>query len=61
MLLFQIGQRLTVVKFVARTKIKLTVDIKLGPVSPTQTTAWHRLWQCLIAEAKREVRDDKQL
>jgi len=48
-----------VAKFVARTKIKLSVDIKPGPVSPAQTAAGHRLWQRLIAEAKKEVTDDK--
>lgn len=34
---------------------KVKLDIQLGPVTPLQRQAWRRLWQKLMAEARREA------
>ena len=41
-------------KFAAKTKIKVTIDIKRGLVSPAQKQAWKQFWQKLASEVKRE-------
>jgi hypothetical protein len=33
----------------------LSVNIRLGPISPAQAQAMKRFWQKLIAEAKKEI------
>lgn len=38
------------------TEIKIKVDIKPGPVSPAQKTAWRKFWQSLIAGVKASER-----
>ena len=35
-----------------KTEVKLTLDVRAGPVSPAQKTVWKRFWSNLIAEAK---------
>ena len=37
-----------------KTEVTLKVDIEPGPASPAQKAAWHKFWQKLISEAKRE-------
>jgi len=37
------------------TELRVTVDIRPGPVSPAQGQAWKRFWQKMIAETKSEV------
>lgn len=39
-----------------KTQAKVTVNIRLGPVSPAQKQAWKRFWQKLLAEAKASER-----
>ena len=34
---------------------KVKLDIQLGPVTPSQRQAWRRLWQKLMAEARRKI------
>ena len=46
--------RLKVAKTTNKRIIKLTVDIRRGPVTPAQKTAWRKFWARLISEAKRE-------
>jgi len=43
-----------VTKTTTKTEIKITTDIRLGPASLAQKTAWRKFWQKLISEAKRE-------
>jgi len=38
-----------------RAPVKVTVNIKPGPVSPAQKQAWRRFWQKLIAQVQEEV------
>lgn len=45
-------------KFATSTKIKLTVDIKPGPVSPAQKQAWKQFWQKQASGVKRESDKD---
>lgn len=37
----------------------VTLKIVVGPVSPTQRQAWKRLWTKLIADAQREVENER--
>jgi len=43
-------------KAIKDTEAKVKVDIRPGPVSPAQKTAWVRFWQKLIAEVKASER-----
>ena len=35
-----------------RTQLRIKVNIRPGPVSPVQKTAWRKFWQKLISEVK---------
>lgn len=39
-------------KTATKTEIKITTNIRPGPVSLAQKTAWRKFWQKLIAEVK---------
>ena len=45
------------IKATKDTGLKLRVDIRPGPVSPAQKTAWRKFWQKLIAEVKSEAKN----
>jgi hypothetical protein len=38
----------------AKTKVKMTLNIQLGPASLSRKQLWARLWQKLIAESKQD-------
>jgi len=39
-------------KTTTKTEIKIKTDIRPGPASSAQKTAWHKFWVKLIAEVK---------
>ncbi|MBU2535415.1 MAG: hypothetical protein KKD83_04515 [Chloroflexi bacterium] len=42
-------------KSIAKTPIKVTVDIRPGPASPAKQAQWRRVWRKLVTEAKQEA------
>ena len=43
-----------------KTEIKVRMDIRPGPVSPAQKTAWRKFFSVLIAECKQELQAESE-
>jgi len=52
---YPIHRRRKVPKSIAKTPIKVTVDIRPGPASPAKQAQWRRVWRKLVTEAKQEA------
>ena len=42
------------------TEVKVKVNIRPEPVSPTQKQAWRILWQKLITDSKHELKPESE-